>query len=72
MVLLAYTRYQISTNLGIPDFRSKDTGFYAKMRDAGFANPEDVFDLLVFDDDPRYGQPLVSWITSVNLNKYLL
>lgn len=42
----------VSTSLGIPDFRSKDSGFYTKLRAKGFAEPEDVFELSTFDDDP--------------------
>lgn len=43
----------ISTSLGIPDFRSKGTGFYEKLRDMGFDEPEEVFDIRNFDDDPQ-------------------
>ena len=43
---------QISTNLGIPDFRSKDTGFYTKLRNMGFQDPESLFNLEDFDMDP--------------------
>lgn len=45
-------RIKISTNLGIPDFRSKRTGFYAQMREKGFDSPEDIFDIHTFDTDP--------------------
>jgi NAD+-dependent protein deacetylase SIR2 len=43
----------ISTSLGIPDFRSKSTGFYSRLREMGFQEPEEVFDLNHFDEDPR-------------------
>ncbi|KAI9728659.1 MAG: NAD-dependent histone deacetylase sir2 [Chrysothrix sp. TS-e1954] len=43
----------ISTNLGVPDFRSKNTGFYDQMREKGFDSPEDIFDLDTFKADPR-------------------
>jgi NAD+-dependent protein deacetylase SIR2 len=43
---------QISTNLGIPDFRSKDTGFYTKLQNMGFPDPESLFNLEDFDMDP--------------------
>lgn len=43
---------QISTSLGIPDFRSKTTGFYSKLREMGFEEPEQVFDIKNFDEDP--------------------
>lgn len=43
----------ISTNLGVPDFRSTKTGFYAKMKAQGFDNPEDIFDIDTFDETPQ-------------------
>lgn len=51
--ILVITGAGISTSLGIPDFRSKNTGFYAKLKEQGFHEPEDVFDIFNFDDDPR-------------------
>lgn len=51
--ILVITGAGISTSLGIPDFRSKDTGFYAKLMEQGFSEPEDVFDIFNFDEDPR-------------------
>lgn len=48
----------ISTSLGIPDFRSKGSGFYdraqAKAAKHGhyLSEPEEVFDIEVFDDNP--------------------
>lgn len=38
--------------LGIPDFRSKNTGFYSKLQEAGYHEPEQVFDIHNFDEDP--------------------
>ena len=43
----------ISTSLGIPDFRSKKTGFYSKLLNMGYSDPEEVFDIHNFDEDPR-------------------
>jgi NAD-dependent histone deacetylase SIR2 len=43
---------QISTSLGIPDFRSRNTGFYSKLRNMGFEDPESLFTLEEFDMDP--------------------
>ncbi|KAI9670529.1 MAG: NAD-dependent histone deacetylase sir2 [Alyxoria varia] len=50
--IMVITGAGISTNLGVPDFRSKDTGFYAQMREKGFDSPEDVFNISIFDEDP--------------------
>lgn len=43
---------QISTSLGIPDFRSKDTGLYSKLAHLGLSDPQEVFDIHVFQEDP--------------------
>lgn len=50
--IIVITGAGISTNLGIPDFRSPDSGFYSQMKKKGFQSPEDIFDLWVFDEDP--------------------
>ncbi|CAK4032838.1 related to histone deacetylase SIR2 [Lecanosticta acicola] len=42
----------ISTSLGIPDFRSRGTGFYEKIREMGYSDPEEVFDIRNFDENP--------------------
>lgn len=44
--------FQISTSLGIPDFRSKDTGLYSKLAHLGLSDPQEVFDIHVFREDP--------------------
>ena len=45
---------KISTNLGIPDFRSKHTGFYSKLLELGYSEPEEIFNIHNFDEDPTY------------------
>jgi NAD-dependent histone deacetylase SIR2 len=50
--IMVITGAGISTSLGIPDFRSKNTGFYSQLLEMGFHEPEQVFDIHNFDDDP--------------------
>src|SRR6266487_218961 len=47
------TGHQISTSLGIPDFRSKDTGLYSKLEYLGLTDPQEVFDINLFREDPN-------------------
>lgn len=61
--ILVITGAGISTSLGIPDFRSKTTGFYTKLKEMGYSDPEDVFNIEEFDSDPTYvmiGSPVES------------
>ena len=51
--IVVITGAGISTSLGIPDFRSKDTGFYSSLLKMGMSEPEEVFDIFNFDDDPQ-------------------
>lgn len=51
--VMVITGAGISTSLGIPDFRSKGTGFYSKLLEMGFSEPEEVFDIDLFDENPR-------------------
>ncbi|KAF2131521.1 SIR2-domain-containing protein [Dothidotthia symphoricarpi CBS 119687] len=51
--IMVITGAGISTSLGIPDFRSKNTGFYSRLLQMGYQEPEQVFDIHNFDDDPR-------------------
>ena len=42
----------ISTSLGIPDFRSKHTGLYSQLEHLGLTDPQEVFDISLFREDP--------------------
>jgi len=51
--IIVMTGAGVSTAVGIPDFRSPDTGIYSNLGKFDLPNPEDMFDIDYFLYDPQ-------------------
>ncbi|KAI9891820.1 MAG: NAD-dependent histone deacetylase sir2 [Vezdaea aestivalis] len=60
----------ISTSLGIPDFRTEGTGLYAQLAHLGLTDPQEVFSMSLFREDPSIFYSIAKYVYPPVLEKF--